>query len=137
MFRSQDHHQGAVLSLLKLHYKSHINFAVPLGYGDSMPCCVMLCCEECPATDVHSVLRCVIITQRSIECTSVAGHSTTFVIVASSWLFILILLLLLQNTFAAVQNCQQAAPPVHYTTSCKHSLVLLRMGVIIARNMLS
>jgi len=20
-----------------------------------MPCCVMLCCEECPATDVHSV----------------------------------------------------------------------------------
>jgi len=26
---------------------------------------------------------------------------------------------------------------VHYTTSCKHSLVLLRMGKIIARNMLS
>jgi len=24
-----------------------------------MPCCVMLCCEECLATDVHSVLRCV------------------------------------------------------------------------------
>ena len=24
---------------------------------------------------------------------------------------------------------------VHYTTSCKHSLVLLRMGEIIARNM--
>jgi len=23
-----------------------------------MPCCVMLCCEECPATDVHSVLLC-------------------------------------------------------------------------------
>jgi len=23
-----------------------------------MLCCVMLCCEECPATDVHSVLRC-------------------------------------------------------------------------------
>jgi len=22
-----------------------------------MPCCVMLCYEECPATDVHSVLR--------------------------------------------------------------------------------
>jgi len=32
---------------------------------------------------------------------------------------------------------QQAASPVHYTTSCKHSLVLLRMGEIIARNMLS
>jgi len=32
-----------------------------------MPCCVMLCCKECPATDVHSVLRCVIcITQRSV-----------------------------------------------------------------------
>jgi len=26
---------------------------------------------------------------------------------------------------------------VHYTTSCKHSLVLLRMGEIIARNMSS
>ena len=32
---------------------------------------------------------------------------------------------------------QQTASPVHYTTSCKHSLVLLRMGEIIARNMLS
>jgi len=26
---------------------------------------------------------------------------------------------------------------VHYTTSCKHSLVLLKMGEIIARNILS
>jgi len=33
--------------------------------------------------------------------------------------------------------CQRAAPSVLYTTSCKHSLVLLRMGEIIARNMLS
>jgi len=33
--------------------------------------------------------------------------------------------------------CPQAAPSVHYTTSCKHILVLLRMGEIIARNMLS
>jgi len=32
---------------------------------------------------------------------------------------------------------QQAASSVHYTTSCKHSLVLLRMGEIIARKMLS
>ena len=32
---------------------------------------------------------------------------------------------------------QQAASSVHYTISCKHSLVLLRMGEIIARNMLS
>ena len=32
---------------------------------------------------------------------------------------------------------QQAASPVHYNASCKHSLVLLRMGEIIARNMLS
>ena len=32
---------------------------------------------------------------------------------------------------------QQAASSVHYTTSSKHSLVLLRMGEIIARNMLS
>ena len=28
----------------------------------SVQSCVMLCCEECPATDVHSVLRCVILT---------------------------------------------------------------------------
>ena len=32
---------------------------------------------------------------------------------------------------------RQAASSVLYTTSCKHSLVLLRMGEIIARNMLS
>jgi len=32
--------------------------------------------------------------------------------------------------------CQQpAASAVRYTTSCKHSLVLLRMGETIARNM--
>jgi len=30
-----------------------------------------------------------------------------------------------------------AASSVHYTTSCKHGLMLLRMGEIIARNMLS
>jgi len=29
------------------------------------------------------------------------------------------------------------APPVHYTTSWKHNVMLLRMGEIIARNMLS
>jgi len=32
---------------------------------------------------------------------------------------------------------QQAASSVHYTITCKHSLVLLRMGEIIAGNMLS
>jgi len=31
---------------------------------------------------------------------------------------------------------QQAASSVLYTTSCKHSLALLKMGEIIARNML-
>jgi len=31
----------------------------------------------------------------------------------------------------------QAASSVHYTTSCNHSVVLLRMDEIIARNMLS
>jgi len=36
------------------------------------------------------------------------------------------------------QTChQQATSSVLYTTSYKHSLVLLRMGEIIARNMLS
>jgi hypothetical protein len=30
-----------------------------------------------------------------------------------------------------------AASSVHYITSCKHSLLLLKMGEIIARNMLS
>jgi hypothetical protein len=33
--------------------------------------------------------------------------------------------------------CRPATSSVHYTTSCKHSLLLLRMGEIIARNMLS
>jgi len=33
--------------------------------------------------------------------------------------------------------CRPAASSVYYTTSCKHSLVLLRMGEIIPRNMLS
>jgi len=32
---------------------------------------------------------------------------------------------------------QKAASSVHYTTNCKHSLVLLRMSEIIARNMLN
>jgi len=32
---------------------------------------------------------------------------------------------------------QPAASSVHYTTSCKHILVLLRMGEIMGRNMLS
>jgi len=34
-------------------------------------------------------------------------------------------------------SAQQAASSVLYTTSCKHSLVLPRMGEIIARNMLN
>jgi len=42
MFRSWDHHQGAVSSLLKLHYKNDTDFAVPVGYCGSMPCCVLL-----------------------------------------------------------------------------------------------
>jgi len=33
--------------------------------------------------------------------------------------------------------CQQAVSSVHYTTSCKHSLVLLRMDEIIGRNTVS
>jgi len=38
-----------------------------------MPCCVMLCCEECPATDVHSVLRYVALQHglRTETCRSV------------------------------------------------------------------
>jgi len=35
------------------------------------------------------------------------------------------------------RTCLQAASMVHYTTSCKHSLMLLRRAEIIARNMLS
>ena len=34
-------------------------------------------------------------------------------------------------------NAPMTTSWMHYTTSCKHSLVLLRMGAIIARNMLS
>jgi len=33
--------------------------------------------------------------------------------------------------------CRPAASSAHYTTSCKHSLALLRMDEIIVRNMLS
>jgi len=47
--------------------KSHINFVVPRGCCGSMLCCVMLCCEECPVTDVHSVLRCVILAASYVE----------------------------------------------------------------------
>ena len=36
-----------------------------------------------------------------------------------------------------VTGHQQAPSSVLYTTSCKHSLVLLGMGEIVARNMLS
>ena len=36
-----------------------------------------------------------------------------------------------------IRLCLLAASPVHYTTSCKHSLALLRMGENVARNMLS
>ena len=51
----------------------------------------------------------------------------------------------ISSTFFRWQFCpfsggpchQQATSSVHYTISCKHSLVLLRMGEIIARNMLS
>ena len=39
--------------------------------------------------------------------------------------------------YMKIMQCLQAASSVHYTTSCKHSLVLLRMSEIIARNMLS
>ena len=35
------------------------------------------------------------------------------------------------------ENGSRAASSVHYTTSCKHSLALPRMGEIIARNRLS
>jgi len=38
---------------------------------------------------------------------------------------------------SSLVDCQQAASSVHYITCCKHSLVLLRMGEIIVRNMLS
>ena len=36
-----------------------------------------------------------------------------------------------------VTSSWSPASSVHYTTNCKHSLVLLRMGEILARNMLS
>ena len=40
---------GSHIVPVKVTIKSHINFAVPVGYCGSMPCCVMLCCEVCPA----------------------------------------------------------------------------------------
>ena len=47
------------------------------------------------------------------------------------------IVLLIGSTCFGRRCCLQAASSVLYTTSCKHSLVLLRMGEIIARNMLS
>ena len=52
-------------------------------------------------------------------------------------MFRAIISLILRSTRLYGRCCLQAAPSVHYTTSCKHSLVLLKMGEIIARNMLS
>ena len=40
-----------------------------------MSCCVMLCREECHATDVHSVLRCVIL----------AGYTTQHAATIPNW----------------------------------------------------
>jgi len=48
---------GSHIVLAEVTTKSHINFVVPVGYCGSMPCCEMLCCEECSAMDVHSVFR--------------------------------------------------------------------------------
>ena len=49
----------------------------------------------------------------------------------------LLLLITFSDTHTHRRCCQPAASSVHCTTSCKHSLVLLRMGEINARNMLS
>jgi len=46
-------------------------------------------------------------------------------------------LLLKLNREIPHKICRPAAKSLHYTISCKHSLVFLRMGEIIARNMLS
>jgi len=43
----------------------------------------------------------------------------------------------LYNAPTMLPAYQPAASSVHYTTSCKHSLMLMRKGEIIARNMLS
>jgi len=36
----------------------------------------MLCCEECPATDVHSVLRCVILAASYVKGISLRLNAT-------------------------------------------------------------
>jgi hypothetical protein len=46
-------------------------------------------------------------------------------------------LVLLKMAVPPLPSYRPATSWVHYTTSCKHSLVLLKMGEIIARNMLS
>jgi len=50
--------------------KSHINFAVPVGYCGNMLCCVMLCCGECRATDVPTLIRnrALFATQHNTAC---------------------------------------------------------------------
>ena len=55
-------------------------------------------------------------------------------------MFWAIILPILRSTvlcFTPHPACQQAALLVLYTTRCKHSLVVLRIGEIIAQNMLS
>ena len=49
----------------------------------------MLCCEECPVTDVHSVLRCVSIMQIFSYCKVTDFAVNKYLhIVASGWIFI-------------------------------------------------
>jgi hypothetical protein len=75
---------GSYNSLAKVTLEIVINFVVPVGYCGSMPCCVMLCCEECPATDVHCVYRCVIRTLHNTACC----HNTQLVKDINMWLFL-------------------------------------------------
>jgi len=45
---------GSHIVLAKVTIKSHNNFAVTVWYYGSMPCCVVLYCEECPAGQQHA-----------------------------------------------------------------------------------
>ena len=72
--------------------------------------------------------------------------SITFLIISPNIISILLgwdglvlvsYLLVMWNVVPPHPGYRPAASSVHYTTSCKHSLVLLRMAEIIARNMLS
>jgi len=82
----------------------------------------------------------------SVHCTTSCKHSLVFLRTGEiitrnmlNWLksFCLLVTRMMWNCIPPHPGHQQAASSVHCTTSCKHSLVFLRTGEIITRNMMN